>query len=119
MSKVITERRAHARYPRRLEVESTLPTDGKVARMVADNLSLGGLYCTSPVGYDEMTRLAVRLMLPSESAPGRTDPLDIEAVVVRRRELQSSTRDQRYELALFFPAITDDQRCRLERFLLS
>ena len=119
MSKVTTERRAHARYPRRLELESTLPAEGKVARMVANNLSLGGLYCTSPVGYDEMTRLGVRLMLPSENAPGTTDPLDIEAVVVRRRELASSTDGPRYELALFFPAITEGQRRRLERYLSS
>lgn len=118
MSKVTTERRAHARFAHRVELESK-PAEGKVARMVADNLSLGGLYCTSPVGYEEMTRLAVRLMLPSESAPGKTEPLDIEAVVVRRRELASATQDRRYELALFFPAVTEQQRRRLERYLLS
>jgi hypothetical protein len=82
--------------------------------MIASDLSLGGLYCTSTSRFAEMTRLSVRLALPSqEDEP----PLDLEAVVVRQQPLQSSTGNSRYELALFFTEMTDPQRERLARYL--
>jgi hypothetical protein len=82
--------------------------------MVSTDLSLGGLQCSSSHDYPEMTRLAVRLQLPGASA---IDPIDIEAVVVRRREVPSASGAERFELALFFTAMEDDARERLARFL--
>lgn len=111
-----TERRAHARYDKTFELHQLGAPEVAVARMVARNLSLGGLYCTSTRAFDEMTRLAVRLMLPNGS---ETDPIDVEAVVVRARRLSSPLGDQRYELALYFTSIEDGQRERLARFLTS
>jgi hypothetical protein len=108
------ERRAHARFPKTVNLEGTAPTSGDTARMVASDLSLGGLYCTSTSDYPEMTRLAVRMDLDDN---GESDALDIEAVVVRRKELNSSTGKPRYELALFFPSLDDVQRERIARFL--
>lgn len=93
---------------------------GTVARMRASNLSLGGLYCTSTVDFPEMTRLAVRLMLPTGTPTNAgLTPLDVEAVVVRRREIPrgAATTDDRFELALFFPRLDDDQKRELARFL--
>jgi hypothetical protein len=110
------ERRSHARFKTMVELEGTPQDGGVVARMVAKDLSLGGLYCVSSVDFPEMTRLAVRLMLP-EKRSGDQDPLDVEAVVVRHRPLASVTGNGRYELALFFATMTDTQRERLARFL--
>jgi len=82
--------------------------------MVASDLSLGGLHCSSSRDYPEMTRLAVRLMLPNGS---RVDVLDVDAVVVRRMELPSVSGAPRFELGLFFTGLSDDARSRLARFL--
>ena len=97
------------------DVATRAAAEGVASRMVASNLSLGGLYCTSSTDFPEMTRLAVTLLLPhrDESAP-----VDLEAVVVRRRELPSVTGNgDRYELALFFTKVNAEAREELQRFL--
>lgn len=116
MSNGITERRGHARFPAVFELEGAVPAEGKVARMKASNLSAGGLYCTSDVGFDEMTMLAVRLLLPGSDGVEAT-PLDVDAVVVRRVPLQSINGNERYELALYFPKLDETQRERITAFL--
>ncbi len=110
------ERRSHARFPRTFEAQGSAEAGDVVARMVASDLSLGGLYCASSIDYPEMTRLSVRLMLP-ERRTGTVEPLDVEAVVVRHRELPSPTGNNRYELALFFSGMRDAEREKLARFL--
>jgi len=82
--------------------------------MVASDLSLGGLHCSSSQDYPEMTRLAVRLMLPDGK---RVEVFDVEAVVVRRAELASASGAERFELGLFFTGLSDEARARLARFL--
>ena len=116
MARHPVERRSHARFGTTVELEGTPQPGGVVARMVAKDLSLGGLYCVSSVDFPEMTRLAVRLMLP-EPRTGASDPLDVEAVVVRHRPLASATGNGRYELALFFATMNDAERERLARYL--
>jgi len=113
------ERRSHPRRDTELELQVTPEAGGVVARVVASNLSAGGLYCTSSADFAEMTRLAVRLMLPiRRGSNGDTEPLDLEAVVVRRRELPAQTSgDVRYELALFFTAMEEHVRQQLEGYL--
>ncbi len=110
------ERRSHARFERTIEAHGTAEAGDVVARMVANDLSLGGLYCSSSVDFPEMTRLAVRLLLP-ENRTGSVEPLDVEAVVVRHREMPSPTGSHRYELALFFAGMRDTEREKLARFL--
>lgn len=114
MSRTTAERRSHARFPHRFEIEGPRDGGGTAARMVSSDLSLGGLQCSSSHDYPEMTRLAVRLHLPNGEA---VEPLDIDAVVVRRREVSAASGGSRYELALFFTAMHDDARERLARFL--
>lgn len=111
------ERRAHARFDRTVDVHGAASADGTVARMVTRNLSLGGLRCVSPESYPEMTRLAVRLMIPDGETGNGPEPVDVEAVVVRSLEIPSATRDVRYELGLFFTSMSDGARERLARFL--
>lgn len=114
MNRTVAERRSHARFPFQFDIEGPQDDQGTAARMVSSDLSLGGLQCSSSHDYPEMTRLAVRLQLPS----GRgAEAVDVEAVVVRRREAPSSAGSPRYELALFFTGMSDDSRERLARFL--
>ncbi len=111
MTKTLIERRTYPRLALSVEIE-TEPSGspGQLARMTTRDLSMGGLYCTSTADFPEMTRLAVRLML--------AEPLEVEAVVVRRRPLPSSGAP-RFELALYFPWLSEEQRRRLGRFLES
>ena len=115
----VAERRSHPRRDTELQLHVTPQDGGVVARMVASNLSAGGLYCTSSADFAEMTRLAVRLLLPiKRGANGETETLDLEAVVVRRRELPvHASGETRYELALFFTTIEDHVRQQLVGFL--
>lgn len=114
-----SERRAHPRIPTKLELQATPDEGGVVARMVAENLSVGGLYCTSNADFPEMTRVAVRLMLPVNGG-GRASvrPLDLEAVVVRREPLPAGTNgEDRYKLALFFTNVDDAIRDEIASYL--
>jgi hypothetical protein len=114
----VDDRRAHPRHDAEINLQgSTGP--GVVARMISRNLSLGGLYCTSTADFPEMTRLAVRLLLPVAGAGGDVAPLDLEAVVVRREELPAANGDRRFDLALFFTNIEPTSRERLRRYLIS
>jgi hypothetical protein len=116
--KSTVDRRSHARFSASFEIEGASEEGGSIARMVASDLSLGGLYCSSTADFPEMTRLAVRLLLPSTpSGRPASDPLDVEAVVVRRKKLPSSAGSSRVELALFFTSMSDLQRERLAKYL--
>ena len=117
MSKTTVERRTSPRKTRSFEVHGRADA-GELARMTARDLSLGGLYCTSSADFAEMTRLAVTLMLPDGG--GEPHPLDLQAVVVRRKEVNgAATGRPRFELALFFHGLTDAQRSRIASFLES
>lgn len=114
MTPTTVERRSHARFSHSIEIEGPPDGQGTVARMVASDLSMGGLHCSSSHDYPEMTRLAVRLQLPNGS---HAETLDVQAVVVRRMELASSSGAARFELGLFFTGMSDDAKERLARFL--
>lgn len=119
MTKGTTERRVHTRHDRTFEVQGSNDSGSVTARMVASNLSLGGVYCTSDADFPEMTRVAVRMLLPGPPATGDASVVvDAEAVVVRRRELPSALHNgARFELALFFTGITRAQREQLRSYL--
>lgn len=118
MRKSPVDRRSHARFTASFELEGASEPGGSIARMVASDLSLGGLHCSSAADFPEMTRLAVRLLLPADGATRPVaEPLDLEAVVVRRKKLQSAAGSPRVELALFFTSMSDFQRERLAKFL--
>ena len=115
-----SERRAHPRFQAQLEVHGTTDTGESVARMVTTDLSMGGVLCVSPNDFPEMTRLAVRLMLPSNGGGADSArPVEFEAVVVRREPLTSSTGTARFELALFFTHFNNGAKEELESYLLN
>ena len=112
------ERRAHPRLQKSFELSGDASGGEPVARMVASDLSLGGLYCVSNRDYAEMTQLSVRLDLSPQPDSEENGMLEVDAVVVRRNPLRSpTTGESRYELALFFTGLTDDQRERIAGFL--
>lgn len=116
----MSDRRTHDRIDSQLVFEGFAIEQASVARMVASNLSMGGVYCTSSDDFPEMTRLGVRMALPPNGNPGAQRPhsLEVEAVVVRRKQLPSPTGgDARFELALYFTSITDEQKEMLSNYL--
>ena len=120
MTDNLSDRRAHDRIDSRLVFEGIAGEPDTVARMVASNLSLGGVYCTSSSDFPEMTRLGVRIPLPSHGAleDAASRILEMEAVVVRRKQLPSpSGGEDRFELALFFTSISDAQKEMLSEYL--
>lgn len=119
MNRQTRERRAHPRISSNVDVQGRHPEQGVVARMVASNLSMGGLYCTSSIDFPEMTRIAVGINLPDPDNGGQSaDPLNLEAVVVRREENASATGGEpRFRLALFFTNVDDSARRRLSTYL--
>ena len=117
MSQSGADRRANPRISANFELQGQSQEGGVTARMVASNLSVGGLYCTSQSDFPEMTRLAVRLLLPGEN--GESEPHDLQAVVVRRSEVQTPTGNTSYELALFFTNMDQAVRSGIAAFLAS
>jgi hypothetical protein len=113
----VSERRAHPRHTAEIEVQGRPGDGGAIARMVTRDLSLGGLYCSSTTDFPEMTRLAVRLLLPPADGEGDPTPIDLEAVVVRREKRPAANGHPRYELALFFTRLTGPARERLRFYL--
>ncbi len=112
------ERRIYPRFVRSFELSGLPASGGASARLIASNLSLGGVYCTSDRDFPEMTRLAVRLMLPARGPLAEmAEPLDLAAVVVRQKKLPTVSNGDLYELALLFTSLTAVQRERLLRFL--
>ncbi len=118
MSKTsVKERRVHERHAINVNLQGTPDQGGIVARMVASNLSLGGLYCSSITDFPEMTRLAVRLMLPIDHSETEGEPVDLEAVVVRREKAQASNGRPRYDIALYFTNVDPSSHQQLKRYL--
>jgi hypothetical protein len=99
LNRLLQERR---KYPR-LETEIVLrgrPEQGDEALLVTENLSLGGVYCTSSVDIPEMTCLAVQMTLPTSGFENSFETIEVEAVVVRREVVSSARRH--FKLALLF-----------------
>jgi len=113
----VKERRVHERHAINVTLQGTPDQGGIVARMIASNLSLGGLYCTSNSDFPEMTRLAVRLMLPMDQSETGSEPVDLEAVVVRREESRSTNGNPRYDIALYFTNVDPSAHDQLKRYL--
>jgi len=117
VSKPATERRAHSRVEASFPIQGVPEAGGAVARMMAKNLSMGGLRCTSTADYPEMTRLSVTLLLP-RAGNGEATPLTLEAVVVHRElAAPALAGEPRFELSLFFTRVDDSARRRLASFL--
>ena len=108
------DKRQHPRVSHRIAVRAQ--QDGGV-ELETINLSVGGLFCTSPAWVAPMTRLALALQLPAARGD-RPAVVEGEAVVVRT-EPSAPTAAHRggYRIALFFSRMDQDHRRALQRFL--
>ncbi|MCP3982693.1 MAG: hypothetical protein GY716_25660 [bacterium] len=115
MSNRPEDRREHPRYATILNLQAIAVPGGVAADMVASNLSMGGLYCTSAAEIPEMTRLAVDLKIPNGN--GEPVPVGLEAVVVRCREMAPIAGKKQFELGLFFTQVDGSAKGVLADYL--
>ena len=86
--------------------------------MITENVSMGGLYCSSTMAFPEMTCLSVRMKLPPrEGRPQKADLISFEAVVVRQEREVLDDGTPRYKLALFFTGFEEGGEESLSRYL--
>ena len=82
------------------------------------NLSLAGVGCTSRQDLAEMTKVAVVLELPVDPANAEDRlRMDLQGVVVRCRPLRRGAARRKYELAIYFPELSEEQREQLTTFI--
>lgn len=80
--------------------------------LVTGNVSMGGVSCFSQRPVPEMTRMQIRIELPSE---GERRWINAEGIVVR---VESPTASQnRYRLALLFTEMSSGDRETLQHYL--
>ncbi len=106
----------------RVTVWSPLTLQGPEGSVPATlrNLSLAGVSCITEQPFEEMTKMQVDLELPSV-VDGKTsrNTVSIEAAVVRCEATPTSGPRRKYDVALFFPDLSDANREALENFLES
>ncbi len=112
------DKRRHPRIAHRLRVRSDHTEDLELETI---DLSAGGLSCSAPIYLEPMTRMALSLVLPSNSsAESEQKELRVngEAVVVRaEREPGGDANGGSYRVALFFSRMEEEDRRRLQEFL--
>lgn len=108
------ERRQQPRYERRVTLRTVAGVHGLI-ELESANIGPGGAYCISPSPLEEMSRLEVMLFLsdPARGGARLHYPLRIDSVVVR----SEPGGDGRYNVALFFPHLTSEQRTLLDQYL--
>jgi len=110
------DKRRHPRVAHKIRVRSH---EREAVELETIDLSVGGFSCMAPVFLAPMTKMAVSLVLPHDSA-GRAAEQTVkgEAVVVRSEPAYpSSGHNGGYRVALFFSHMEEDDRHRLNRFL--
>lgn len=110
------EKRRHPRIARRVSVRSE---DQLAVDLETVDLSAGGLCCTASQFIPPMTKMALTLILPSNS-DGKKPVEELvsgEAIVVRTD--RSPSDDGGYRIALFFSRMGEKDRRTLHRFLQS
>ena len=79
-----------------------------------ENISASGAYCTVGRFIPLMTKLRVRLELPSGRA---SRAIHCQGVVVRIEPPQETPRQQRYQVAVFFNDLSDRDRTHLAQYV--
>ncbi len=90
-----------------------------IAHAESINISANGIYFTSNLFIEPLTKLQITLLLPREdSLGGSEDKVICEGVVVRTEpEAREEGRDS-YDIACYFTSITEDHREKLETYIL-
>ena len=108
------ERRRAPRVVERISVSLT-DADSEL-RAETQNLSVCGAYCLLDRFIAPMTKLQLRLELPSGE---RTVQIQCMGVVVRVEPVAANVERGRYHVAIFFTDLTDRDRSAISRFVLS
>ncbi len=108
------ERRAAARVPARLAMEITL--GGGSARAETLNVSANGVYFASETFIPLLTKLRITLDLPEEGT--QSSQVTCDGVVVRTEPEVETTGEDDYQVACYFTDISDQDRERLESYIL-
>jgi hypothetical protein len=112
------DRRKHPRYAHQLRLRGADREGRAEAEMMTENLSMGGLYCASDVGFPEKTRLEVEIELPPlDGDRGDPDLISLEAVVVRHEEQRDEAGNLCHKLALAFTCFAEGGDDSLAGFL--
>jgi hypothetical protein len=117
VDELLTERRKHPRIATEIVLRGMPEDGGDSVQLVTENVSMGGVYCTSSVDLPEMTCLAVQMTLPGVGGDGSSaDVIDVQAVVVRR-ELISDEEGTHFKLALLFTYLDERATELLSKYL--
>jgi hypothetical protein len=109
------ERRAAARVNARLAMEITLGNDRAHAESL--NVSANGVYFASTTFIAPLTRLRITLELPGDA--GAKSRVACDGVVVRTEPEVEAPGGGEYEVACYFTEISEPDRSRLEKYILS
>jgi len=109
------ERRSAARVNARLAMEITLG-DGR-ARAESLNVSANGVYFASTTFIAPLTRLRITLELPIDG--GGKSRVACDGVVVRTEPEAEQPGAGEYEVACYFTEISEPDKSRLEKYILS
>lgn len=114
MTKV--ERRGAVRIPARLAMEIVVGGDSTRVRSL--NVSANGVYFSSPVFIEPLTRLRITLELPTEEGDdGRTNPVACDGVVVRTEPEAAEPGVTDYQVACYFTDIPAREGKMLEAYV--
>lgn len=108
------ERRRAPRIAERVAV--SLIDAGTELRAETQNLSVCGAYCTLDHFIAPMTKLHLRMELPSRE---RTVQIQCTGVVVRVEPVALNAEQGRYHVAIFFTDLSDRSRATISQFVLS
>jgi hypothetical protein len=115
------ERRRAERVSARLNlnVHLRLPgSGGSVDDLETLNVSSSGVYFKSSRFIEPMTKLALRLEVPTErDDPDVTRPISCEGIVVRTLPEQPDESVEAYEVAVFFTTIDAESLHNLESYI--
>lgn len=112
------ERRKAVRIPAKLAMEITL-SGRDLAKAESINVSANGIYFTSPIFIEPLTKLQISLLLPKPGAlSSQYREVRCEGVVVRIEPEEEEPGRDHYQVACYFTSIMDDDREHLEAYIL-
>lgn len=114
----MTERKERRRHPRS-RTGFALEIEGQKEPGIShvENISQSGVLCHIGRPIDEMTIMAVTIVLPSRGETANENQVECEGVVVRCEPTEGSDGKEFYRVAIFFMHISDEARSRIARFV--
>lgn len=106
-----SNRRKDPRIAHRLQLHLT--RDVEVTKTESENLSASGVYCTVKHYIPLMTKLIIRLELPKAHG----SHIDCRGVVVRIEPPIETPRHTKYNVAIFFNELSEQDRKRLAGYV--